>query len=179
MSCILEGERLNPGSFLARQLYSAATSTKGRIVIGEIITSIARFLRIEPQPDDRVSGSERLDKAAFELMGFCKVEAGQLCWIYPGGQLMPLPNIEHTTLRHPPNLSYLPGDDEVLAPLAPHVPPPFVAGPSSSSQPSSTPYLDIESTLRSIQEEQVSLRAYVAFEHVALREFVQERHDEL
>ena len=31
LSCMLEGERLDLGSFLARQLYSAATSTKGRI----------------------------------------------------------------------------------------------------------------------------------------------------
>ena len=131
-SCMLHGERLDLGSFLARQLCTAATSTKGRIVVGGIITSIARFLGIEPNPDDRVSGSKRLDKAAFELMSFCKVEAGQLYWIYPKGRLMPLPNIERTTLRHPPNLSYLPSDDEVLAPLAPPVPPPSVAGPSSS-----------------------------------------------
>ena len=34
LSCMPQGERLKPGSFLARQLYSAATSTKGRIVIG-------------------------------------------------------------------------------------------------------------------------------------------------
>ena len=43
LSCMLEGERIDPGSFLAHQLYSAATSTKGRIVTGGIITSIARF----------------------------------------------------------------------------------------------------------------------------------------
>jgi len=91
LSCMLHGERLDPGSFLARQLYSATTSTKDRIVVGEIITSIARFLGIEPNPDDRVSGSKRVDKAAFELMDFCKVEVGRLCWIYPGGRLMPLP----------------------------------------------------------------------------------------
>ena len=67
----------------------------------------------------------------------------------------------------------------MLAQPAPPIPFPSSAGPSSSSQPSSTPYPDIESTLRSIQEEQASLRAYVASEHAALREFVQERHDEL
>ena len=113
LSCMVHGERLDPGSFLARQLYSAATSTKGRIVIGGIIISIARFLGIEPNPDDRVSGFERLDKVAFALMGFCRVEAGRLCWIYPGGQLMPLPNVERTTLRHYHNLSYLPRDEEL------------------------------------------------------------------
>jgi len=31
LSSMLQGERLDRGSFLARQLYSAATSTKGRI----------------------------------------------------------------------------------------------------------------------------------------------------
>ena len=71
LSCMLEDERINPGSFLAHQLYSAATNTKSRIVIGSIITSIARFLRIEPNLDDRVRGSKRLDKATFKLMVFC------------------------------------------------------------------------------------------------------------
>jgi len=68
---MLQSECLDLGSFLARQFYSTATSTKGRIVIAGIITSIASFLGIEPNPNDRVSGSEQLDKAAFELMGFC------------------------------------------------------------------------------------------------------------
>ena len=36
----------------------ATISTKGRIVIGGIITTIARFLGVEPNPEDRVSGSE-------------------------------------------------------------------------------------------------------------------------
>ena len=58
LSCILDVLQLDPNSFLARQLYSAAISTKGRIVIGGIVTTIARFLGIEPNPEDRVSGSE-------------------------------------------------------------------------------------------------------------------------
>jgi len=84
LSYMLEGDRIDLGSFLARQLYSVTTSTKGWIIIGGMITSIARSLGIESNPDDRVRGSERLDKAAFELMDFCQVEAGRLCWIYPG-----------------------------------------------------------------------------------------------
>jgi len=84
LSCILDGVQLDPGAFLARQLYSAAVSTKGRIVIGGVVTTITRFLGVEPNPKDRVSGSEWLDQAAFEIMNFCKVEAGRLCWIYPG-----------------------------------------------------------------------------------------------
>jgi len=143
-----------------------------------IITSIARFLGIKPNLDDRVSGSERLEKAAFELMGFSWVRAGRLCWIYPGCQLMPLPNIECTTLHHYHNLSYLPSDEELAHP-APPLPPPSFVEASSSSQPSYPNHPDLEATIRSIQEEQASLRAYVASEHVALREFVQERHDEL
>jgi len=76
---MLDGDQLDSGSFLARQLHSAAVSTIGRIVIGGIITTIARFLGVEPNPEDRVSGSERLDQAAFEIMNFYKVEAGRLC----------------------------------------------------------------------------------------------------
>ena len=83
MSCMLDGVQLDPGAFLARQLYSAAVSSKGRTVIDGIITTIARFLVIEPNPKDRVFVFERLDQVAFELMKFCKVEAGRLCWIYP------------------------------------------------------------------------------------------------
>jgi len=99
LSCIschlcLTVSSLTLGSFLAKHLYSAAVSTKGRIVIGEIVTTIARFLGIEPNPDDRVSGSELLDQAAFEIMSFCKAEAGRLCWIYPGDRLLPLPNVD-------------------------------------------------------------------------------------
>jgi len=79
LSFMLEGERIDPGTFLAHQLYSAATSTKGKIVIGGIITFTAQFLRIEPNPDGRIHGSKRLDKVAFELMGFCLTKAGRLC----------------------------------------------------------------------------------------------------
>jgi len=27
-------------------------------------------------------------------MNFCKVDGGRLCWIYPGDQLLPLPNVD-------------------------------------------------------------------------------------
>jgi len=75
----LEGAQLDPDSLLGMQLYSAATSTTGRIVIGGIMTTIARFLGIESNPENRVSRSRRLDQAAFEIMNFCKVEVGRLC----------------------------------------------------------------------------------------------------
>ena len=42
------------------------------------MTTIARFLGIEPNPEDRVFGSKRLDQVAFEIMNFCKVEAKRL-----------------------------------------------------------------------------------------------------
>jgi len=95
---------------LARQLYSAAVITKGRTVICGIIITITRFLGVKPNPDDRVSGSERLDRAAFELMNFCKVEAGRLCWIYPDDRLLLFSNIDRTTLLHQANLYWIPGE---------------------------------------------------------------------
>ena len=73
---MLDDVQLNPDLFLARQLYSAAISTKGRIVIGGI--TIARFLGAEPNLEDQVSGSEQPDQAAFEIINYCKVEAGRL-----------------------------------------------------------------------------------------------------
>jgi len=110
---MLDGLPLDPGSFLARQLHSVAVSTKDRIVIGGIITTIARFLCVEPNPKDRVSGPERLDQATFQIMNFCKVEAGHLRWIYLREQLLPLPNVDRTTLYHRGNLYWVPNYDEV------------------------------------------------------------------
>jgi len=80
---------------------------------------------------------------------------------------MPLPNIERTTLRHYHNLSYLPGDKELASPALP-IPPPSFVGSSSSSQPSYPNYSDISATLRSIQEGQASLWAYVTSENAAV-----------
>jgi len=147
LSCMLEGDCIDPGSFLARQLYSVATSTNGRIVIGGIITSIAWLLGIKPNPDDRVRVSERHDKAAFELMVFCQVEAGRFCWIYLAGWLMPLFPILNEQHWH--NFLYL-HSDEKLAHPAPLVPPPSFIGPSFSSQQPYPDYGDIGATLRSI-----------------------------
>jgi len=56
----------------------------------------------------------QLNQAGFKIMNFCKVEAGRLCWIYPGDWLLPLPNVDHTTLLHRGNLYWVPDDDEVV-----------------------------------------------------------------
>ena len=63
---MLEGDRIDLGSLLVNQSYSAATSSAHRIVIGGLITPIARLVGVEPNPDDRVVGSEWLNLAAFE-----------------------------------------------------------------------------------------------------------------
>jgi len=95
-------------------LHSAIVSTKDRIVIDEIVTTIARFFGVEPDPEDRVSGSERFDQAAFEIMNFYKVEAARLCWIYHGDRLLPLPNVDQTTLLHRCNIYWVPNDEKVV-----------------------------------------------------------------
>jgi len=41
LSSMMNCDRINPGSFLTRQLYNTATSTIGRIPIGGLINSIA------------------------------------------------------------------------------------------------------------------------------------------
>ena len=71
---MLNGVQLDPNSFLA----------KGRLIIDGIVTTIARFLGIKPNPEDSVSRPERLDQAAFEIRNFCRVKVGPLCWIYLG-----------------------------------------------------------------------------------------------
>ena len=103
-----------------------------------------------------------------------------MCWIYLGDRPLPLPNLDRTTLLHRGNLYLVPSDDEVVQPV-PHQPASqsSQAGRSSSSHPSPPDYSDLQDTLRSIQEEQVSLGKFIASESTALRDFVQERHDEL
>ena len=70
---------LHLGTFFSRQLNSATNSIKGQIVVGGFITIIAQFFNIIPKDNDQVPRSERLDRASFELMSFCKVESGRLC----------------------------------------------------------------------------------------------------
>ena len=53
---------MDPRVFFARQLYNAATSTKGRIVVEVFITTIARFFNIIPHDDDRYLGLSVLIK---------------------------------------------------------------------------------------------------------------------
>ena len=81
---MLDGDQLHPDSFLARHLYSAVVSTKSRIVIGGIMTTIARFFGIEPNPKDRVSGFEQLNQVAFKIMNFCRLGARRFYLIYYG-----------------------------------------------------------------------------------------------
>ena len=120
---MLDSVHLDPGSFLARQLYSVAISNKDRIVIGGIVTTIVRFLGAEPNPGDRVFRSERLDQTVFKIMNICKVEADCVYWIYPGDRLLPRSNVDRTTLLHRANLYWVQGDSEVVQP-APHHPAP-------------------------------------------------------
>jgi len=103
---MLRGDRRNPSSFLISQLHGAATSSAQRIVIRDLITPIARFVRIQPTLDDKVPSSEWLNFAAFEQMKFYTVEVVRVCWIYPMNHLMPLPNVDHATLLNQANLYF-------------------------------------------------------------------------
>jgi len=172
---MLDSVQLDPSSFLARQLHSATISTKSRMVISGIVITIARFWVSSPT-EYRVSKSQRLDQAAFEIMNSCKVNAERLCWIYPEDRLVPIFNVDRTTLLHWANLYWVPSDDKVVQPT-PHHPAPYSsqARPNSSSQPPPPDYTDLQDTLRSIQEEKISLQAFDASENDALWDFVQER----
>jgi len=70
---MLEGGRIDPGLFLVNQFYIATTSSTQRIVIGGLITPIARLVGVKSSTDDRVAGSERLNLAAFEQMKFARL----------------------------------------------------------------------------------------------------------
>jgi len=66
LSCMLDDIQLDPSFFLARQLCSTAVSTKGRIVIGGIITTIARFLGVKPNLRMEFLGPSSLIKLALK-----------------------------------------------------------------------------------------------------------------
>ena len=60
-----------------------------------------------------------------------------MCWIYLGDKLMPLPNVEQTTLLNRANLSFLLDDEELVHPVPPTQPPTHLSV-ASSSRPSSS-----------------------------------------
>ena len=64
---MLDAIHVDPGSSLARQLHSAVISTEGMIVIGGIVTTMARFLVIECNPEDRVFCPRGLIKLLLKL----------------------------------------------------------------------------------------------------------------
>jgi len=112
-------------------------------------------------------------------MNFCKVEVGRLSWIHLGDPVLPLPNVDWTTLLHRVNLYSILGDDKVVHATPHHwARNPSHVGPSCSSQPLPPDYTDLQNALRSIQKEHISIWAFVASDSTVLRDFVQERHDE-
>ena len=59
-------------------MYSVAFSSTHRIVIGGLITPIARLVSVELNPNDRVAGSKWLNLAVFEQMTFVRLMVGVL-----------------------------------------------------------------------------------------------------
>jgi len=111
-------------------------------------------------------------------MNFCKVKAGRLCWIYPGTSFCRFPmSIEPPYFTRLTFIGYLMMSR--LFNLHPIIQP-LTLVKQDLVFPFNHPLLTIPTSkhLRSIQEEQVFLRAFVAFENAALRDFVQECHDE-
>jgi len=70
-------------------------------------------------------------------------------------------------------------DDEDLVCHAPAQAPSSYTGPSSSTQPSYPVFSELQDTLHNVQVGQAFLRAFVACENPAIRDFVKECYDEL
>ena len=95
--------------------------------------TIARSLYVEPNPEDRLLGSERLYKATFKRMKFYNFEVGHLCWIYPENWLLPLSNAERITLLYRANLVWFRADVDIVLPAPPLPPTTYHDSPSFSS----------------------------------------------
>jgi len=93
--------------------HSWSITSAHTIVIKGFITLIARLVGAEPNPNDIIACSERLNLVAFKQMKFSKVDSGRICWIYLGNQLMHLPNVDWTSLLNWVNLYFLPSDEEL------------------------------------------------------------------
>jgi len=76
---MLQRTRTDPGSFFGNQMLRAATGSAKRIVVGGLITPIARSVGIKPNHDDKMLSSERLALTTFEQMKFCAIEGGRIC----------------------------------------------------------------------------------------------------
>ena len=121
-----------------------------------LLLPIAVLVGVQPNPDDRVVGLEKLNSAAFEQMKFYKLDSRHIYWIYHGNRLMPSPNVDHTSLINRAHFFFLPGDEELARPSV-H-PSPLHPRFFSSSQPSSSnDYNNLHATLRPIQENQASI----------------------
>jgi len=84
---------------------------------------------------------------------------------------MPLPNVDRTSLLNRTILYFLSIEEKLARPAPP--PPPIHHKTSSSSQPSSShDYPELHATLRSTQDKQASLQAYIETEHALLPDFV-------
>ena len=99
--------------------------------LGGLINPIARLVGLEPNPNDRVACSERLNLATFEQIKFYKVDGGRIYWIYPGNWLMPFPSVDHTSPLNRANLYFLSSNEELAQPTPPP-PPPHPKASSSS-----------------------------------------------
>ena len=124
----------------------------GRIVIGGLITTIARSLGVEPNPEDRVQGLSNLIKLLLNKRNSTRLRLGACVGLTVGTGFCRFP-----MLRGLPYFTELTFNGYLvililsslhhLSPLST-----YYSGPSSSFQPTSHDHKEVQATLRSIQQ---------------------------
>jgi len=145
LSSMYHAHLVDVGAHMARHFHAVANRTSGGIAIGGLLTPLAMAFGFDPaqHEHDRVTGPERLDFHALEMMHMCRHVGETYMWHYPNKVYFPLPNTDRTSLQNPANLHFMPEEtpppDQPLPP-APDIPSSSHHIPHHSPSPSSQPF---------------------------------------
>jgi len=153
---MLNNYNLDYGSFLARHLEKVGKADRGHIVVGGLITPIARHVGLNLRLAPTISSDLRLDLVYLQTFMLTQVSGTYYLRTKFSDRHFALPNPQLTALRgrHAWNATSYgvnrpPPEEDAPSP-PPHHPPPSTPGPSSSSAPSD-PYLqyfhDLQATI--------------------------------
>lgn len=120
--------KINPAFFLAKQIHKVVNAQKGVLVMGGLITPIARALGIDSIGLEQPRGSCRLNLESCITMKMIARESNCYCLLFRDTNFtLPLPNQRRTIVHNSENWRIKPTKDEEddeATPMDPAPPPP-------------------------------------------------------